>query len=92
MDKLTFDEETFINNLGHGIENAKQAKDMNIDPRTVRKYVSTLREKGLCICSGNEGYWIAENKYEVERTVRRLEAGARNTLKSAAAIRENYQN
>lgn len=90
-DILTFDEEIFVNSLGVGIESAKQAKEMNLDPRAIRKYVNRLREKGICICSGNEGYWLADSEFEVERTCRRLEAGAKNTLKIAAAIRENYK-
>ena len=87
---LTIDEEMFLSRLGYGIENARTAKEIGLNPRTIRNYVRNLRLKGVCICSGDAGYWFPADIYEVERTVARLQSTANNINKAAEAMKVAY--
>ena len=87
---LTIDEEMFLSRLGYGIEKARTSKELGFTPRTVAQYARNLRFKGVCVCSGNEGYWLAGNEDEVLHTVRRMESRALETLKAVDAIKVAY--
>lgn len=81
MRKTIVSEEVY-NVLGIGVEHAKKRGEITgltgYNAREIRLAVNDLRGNGYPICSGDEGYWIAKNAEEVDRTIRRLLSEARN--------------
>jgi len=77
-----------------GVDNAVSSryieKATGLPNRWVRKTIRQLRLKGKCICSGDEGYYIASSPDEVKRTVKRYESMGLNTLKMADAIKQAH--
>ena len=59
-----------------GIKNAVPSKDVerhfSISGRTLRKHIHSLRQNGIPICSGTEGYYYAGSQYEINSTAARL--------------------
>ena len=47
-------------------------KHFSICPRTIRRYIGSLRKSGIPICSDDSGYWIAADSKEVNKTIKRL--------------------
>jgi hypothetical protein len=43
-----------------------------LDDRAVRRKISALRKEGYPICSGDMGYYYAENQKDINSTVGRL--------------------
>lgn len=56
--------------------------------RLMRKSVVDLREAGMAICSGPEGYFLAETAEELDETCHRLFKRAMTALKQVAAMRK----
>lgn len=72
-EKITLEiEDDLIACLGLGVANAKKAKSLPFDTRVTRLIVASLRNKGFPICSGSEGYWIAESVEEIDGTISNL--------------------
>lgn len=44
----------------------------SIDGRNLRRKISNLRQKGIPICSDEDGYYYAVNQQEINKTVCRL--------------------
>lgn len=59
-----------------GKENAVYSREIEnhfgMHGTEVREMVNYLRMQGIPICSGNQGYWIAENESEVMKTLLNL--------------------
>lgn len=52
---------------------SKQIEErFGIGSRTLRSYISSMRQEGVPICSNEKGYWIAASPDEIKRTVKRL--------------------
>ena len=59
-----------------GKENAVFSKELeqrfSLSDRSLRRMISALRKEGYPICSGDMGYYYAENQKEINSTVGRL--------------------
>ena len=56
----------------HAVHSKDLEKQFDLCPRTVRKYVNSLRKSGKPICRDETGYWVGINPKEVNHTVKRL--------------------
>lgn len=79
--EITQAERDFLIKLKIGEENAKTRAELYMDARTTRLLTASLRSKGVPICSGDSGYWIAKNQQEIRKTTARLKATAYEILK-----------
>lgn len=74
IDYVTAPEERLLSSLRVGVENALRVREIGFNSRDIRLMVASLREKGFPICSGIEGYWIAKNQHELDRTIIQLKS------------------
>lgn len=76
--------------LGKGKEHARTAKDLSkelhISVRDVMEFVRKERFSGFPICASSKGYYIAKDRSEIESTIKRLYATARETKSIADAM------
>ena len=56
----------------NAVHSAELERLFSIDDRAVRRKISALRKEGYPICSGDMGYYYAENQKEINSTVGRL--------------------
>ncbi len=56
----------------NAVHSAELERLFSMDDRAVRRKISALRKDGHPICSGDVGYYYAENKKEINTTVNRL--------------------
>ena len=56
----------------NAVHSAELQRLFSLDDRAVRRKISALRKEGYPICSGDVGYYYAENKKEINSTVSRL--------------------
>ena len=67
----------------------------SLDGRTVRRYISKLRQEGCPICSDESGYYYADSQTEINNTVGRLNelvtkvSNARTGLLYASVLESN---
>ena len=81
--KLTDEEKDFMAMIGHSKERAVKCRDLPISPREARYITASLREKGVPIVTGDNGYWIATKQEEIDQTVAVLKAKGIKTLMAA---------
>ena len=86
--KFTQDEKDFMAMIGHSKERAVKCRDLPISAREVRLITASLREKGVPIVTGDNGYWIATKQEEIDRTVAVLRAKALNTFMAALNLKD----
>ena len=59
-----------------GIRNAVYSRELerrfDINGRSLRRMISALRMEGHPICSGDTGYYFADNQKEINATINRL--------------------
>ena len=81
--------------LGTGKENARTskeiAKELNITPREVMENVREERFCGFPICANSKGYYIARDYSELEETIKKLYAMARETKSIADAMNKFFK-
>ena len=65
----------------NAVHSAELERLFSIDDRAVRRKISALRKEGYPICSGDMGYYYAENQKEINSTVGRL-----NDLMSGVSV------
>lgn len=82
--KLAKHEKQFLDILRTGKRNAIKARNINMCDREIREIVSNLRIKGYPVCSDHNGYYLAENKEELHKTICLLASKA-NTLNNVVA-------
>ena len=74
MDNYIVDIETLKGWFSH--EEKVTAKELarkhDIAEPKVRKIINYLRINGVCICSDHFGYWLANNEWEVDATIKSL--------------------
>lgn len=58
----------------------------SLDGRGLRRIISALRQEGHPICSDGSGYYYAENQKEIDMTVRRLSALAKQISVSRTGL------
>lgn len=85
--KFTQDEKNFMAMIGHSAERAVKCRDLPITPREARLLTASLREKGIPIVTGDNGYWIATKQAEIDRTVAVLRAKGIKTLAAAENLK-----
>ena len=56
----------------NAVHSSELERLFSIDDRAVRRKISALRKEGYPICSGDVGYYYAENQKEINSTVGRL--------------------
>ncbi len=56
----------------NAVHSAELEQLFSLDDRAVRRKISALRKEGYPICSGDMGYYYAENQKEINSTVGRL--------------------
>ena len=56
----------------NAVHSAELERMFSLDDRAVRRKISALRKEGYPICSGDVGYYYAENQKEINSTVGRL--------------------
>lgn len=64
------------------------------DERMVKRIIRDLRLKGVPICSGRGGYWIASNRLELEETINNFYSqysAIKKTLDALKKIRREYE-
>lgn len=54
---------------GNAIISEEIENVLNLDRRTLQRYIKELRGRGIPICSGSKGYYYAANQDEINRTV-----------------------
>ena len=62
-------------------------KHFSICPRTIRRYIGSLRKSGIPICSDDSGYWIAADSKEVNNARTGL-AFATIQMRSVTRVKE----
>ena len=76
--------------LGTGEKEARTAEDiargLNMCSREVMRQIRRERLEGFPICASSKGYYAPEDRSEVENTIQRLYATARNTKEIANAM------
>lgn len=76
--------------LGVGEANAKTARELaditHLDVRDVTEMVRIERLSGAKICSSYKGFFMPENKTDIDRTVTSLHRRANEIRKSAEAL------
>lgn len=79
----------------YGKANAIKSKDLermnNINTRQLRKMVELIRRNGVCVCSDEAGYYRPENKTELERYIKRVEATAKSTFYTLRTAKSELQ-
>lgn len=85
--KLTDDKKDFMAMIGHSKERAVKCRDLPISPREARYITASLREKGVPIVTGDNGYWIATKQEEIDQTVAVLKAKGIKTLVAAKNLK-----
>lgn len=76
--------------IGHryGIGARALAAQLDIGERTLRDYISRLRENGIAVCgTPDTGYYIAETRDELEQCCAFLRARAMHSLAIEAKLR-----
>ena len=67
----------YLEKYHRGKENAVHSKELerlfSLDGRGVRRKISSLRKDGYPICSGDVGYYYANNRQEINSTLDRLD-------------------
>lgn len=75
MDKKTAISE-YLRRYHRGKERAIYSRELqrlfSIDGRNLRRKISSLRQDGVPICSGETGYYYAGNQKEINETVCRM--------------------
>ncbi len=56
----------------NAVHSAELERLFSLDNRAVRRKISALRKEGYPICSGDMGYYYAENQKDINSTVGRL--------------------
>ena len=56
----------------NAVHSAELERLFSLDDRAVRRKISALRKEGYPICSGDMGYYYAENQKDINSTVGRL--------------------
>ena len=56
----------------NAVHSAELERFFSLDDRAVRRKISALRKDGYPICSGDMGYYYAENQKDINSTVGRL--------------------
>lgn len=96
MEELTFEQSYLLDVLQEhhmGRLNAVTARELRIhgrNPRELRRIVHDLRVLGYPICSGQEGYYYAENSRELAGTMRFLESYLKEMQEAINGIRGTY--
>lgn len=73
----------------NAITSTQMAAMLNIDRRTVRNAVHSLREKGIAIASssvGNKGYFIPATQEEANRCISQLKSRIKKISKIVKAL------
>lgn len=77
-----------MDQLNIGIDGAKKAYMFKtFNPRDLRELTNSLRKKGIPVCSGNEGYWLAGNKNELEHTKNMVNSRIRELMEVANGLK-----
>lgn len=58
--------------MRNAVHSAELERLFSLDDRAVRRKISALRKEGYPICSGDMGYYYAENQKDINSTVGRL--------------------
>lgn len=81
--------------LRHGEENATSNEVLSrmngTDTRTTREMVKRARLEGEPICASSKGYFLPGCEDDLKRTISRLYKMARETRKSAEAMKKNSE-
>lgn len=56
----------------NAVHSAELERLFSLDDRAIRRKINALRKEGYPICSGDMGYYYAENQKEINSTVGRL--------------------
>lgn len=73
---------------GNGISVMQLAYQTKLLPRMIRSHISSLREEGHAICgTPRDGYYIAANPEELERTCEFLRHRALHSLRLESRLR-----
>lgn len=72
----------------NAIHQRELADKLGIKSTKTKKCVQIARRKGLKICSGQAGYWIAENDEELKAYSKSTSKGAITRLKTTKPIRD----
>lgn len=70
----------------NAIHQEELAKRLSVKPAVAKLMVRQARQQGLEICSGTQGYWLAENDIERKEFVNMMRKQALSRLKSAKPI------
>lgn len=99
MDRnLSVAEEIVKNMIPEGIENEKScyitqneiSALTGLKTRQVRYIVQTLREKGVAICSNDNGYHIATDSKDLAYTLQRLRCQSITLKKTIDSLQKTY--
>ena len=63
---------------------------LGIDARTVRMLIRKARQNGVAIMSDASGYWITDDKSEIERYLLHVKRDAKARFITVKAIRKRY--
>lgn len=74
------------------IKSKELEEEFNISSSQVRDVVRSLREKGVPITSGAEGYWFARNIEELKPTLNHLKERALSLLRTISKLEKNFVN
>jgi uncharacterized protein YukE len=58
--------------MGNAVYSRELERLFSIDGRNLRRMISALRMEGYPICSGDTGYYFADNQAEINATINRL--------------------
>ena len=67
------------------------AEKLGVNASTLKKYIQLARRNGINICSGNEGYWLAENEADIKAFENMLRKQALTRLKTTKPIRDSLK-
>lgn len=85
-----------LNHIPHGRENAVNlgtlCDRLGVGPTAIKKAIREERKKGTPILSGREGYWISNDKEEIERFNNVLRGQAIARFATIKGIREGAAN
>lgn len=94
--ELTF-RESYLSDILYefhrGEENAVTARQLRIhgfNPRELRHTVHDLRVKGYPICSGQNGYYYASNRREINSTMNFISSYIKNMKEAYAGLVKAY--
>lgn len=96
MPNLSTNEEAFVEYLRKfhlGESNAVNASRLTAwgSKRQIRLMVNKLRGEAIPICSGNTGYYYAENERELTRTMNYLESHANQVMKAVNGLQSAFR-